>query len=94
MRSRLSVLPEGLNVRHLAVLGTVAGIGFTMSLFIAQLAFADVSLLAAAKLGVLAASAIAMIVALLLGRGLLPLTNGEQIAASSDDAEVASEANR
>jgi NhaA family Na+:H+ antiporter len=70
--SRLSVLPDGLGVRHLVVLGTVAGIGFTMSLFIAQLAFTDASLLGAAKLGVLGASAIAMIAGLILGRILLP----------------------
>ncbi|HEY1534953.1 MAG TPA: Na+/H+ antiporter NhaA, partial [Polyangiaceae bacterium] len=70
--SGLSALPTGLNVRHLAVLGTVAGIGFTMSLFIAQLAFIDASLLAAAKLGVLVASAVAMVVGLLLGRAVLP----------------------
>jgi Na+:H+ antiporter, NhaA family len=67
------VLPEGLNLRHLAVLGTVAGIGFTMSLFIAQLAFADAALLGAAKFGVLAASVVAMVVGLLVGRAVLPL---------------------
>ncbi|HEY5376849.1 MAG TPA: Na+/H+ antiporter NhaA, partial [Polyangiaceae bacterium] len=71
-------LPAGLNVRHLAVLGTVAGIGFTMSLFIAQLAFADASLLGAAKLGVLAASGVASILSLSIARAVLPLTNGEQ----------------
>ena len=73
IKSRLSVLPEGLDLRHLAVLGTVAGIGFTMSLFIAQLAFADASLLGAAKFGVLAASVLATIVGLLVGRAALPL---------------------
>jgi NhaA family Na+:H+ antiporter len=92
--SRLSALPKGLNARHLAVLGTVAGIGFTMSLFIAQLAFSDASLLAAAKLGVLVASAVAMAVGLLLGRAVLPLTKDDERAASSDDAELASEASQ
>lgn len=90
MRSRLSVLPEGLNVRHLTVLGTVAGIGFTMSLFIAQLAFVDVSLLGAAKLGVLAASAVAMIVGLIIGRAVLPLAHTEQGPAGRDNTELAS----
>jgi NhaA family Na+:H+ antiporter len=88
--SRLSVLPEGLNVRHLAVLGTVAGIGFTMSLFIAQLAFSDASLLGAAKLGVLAASAIAMIFGLLIGRVALPLADERQGPVSRDNKELAS----
>ncbi len=72
---RLAALPEALGPIHLALLGTVAGVGFTMSLFIAQLAFADPSLLAAAKLGVLAGSSAAMLVALLIGRSLLPLAD-------------------
>jgi NhaA family Na+:H+ antiporter len=76
--ARLAILPEGLSVRHLAVLGTVAGIGFTMSLFIAQLAFVDASLLGAAKLGVLCASAIAMIAGLIIGRCVLPFFESEQ----------------
>jgi NhaA family Na+:H+ antiporter len=49
----------------------VAGIGFTMSLFIAQLAFPTESALAAAKLGVLGASALAAVAGLGLGWRLL-----------------------
>ena len=48
-----------------------AGIGFTMSLFIAQLAFADPHLLDTAKLGVLVGSAIAMAPSLGYGTWLL-----------------------
>jgi NhaA family Na+:H+ antiporter len=84
IKSRLSVLPEGLDLRHLAVLGTVAGIGFTMSLFIAQLAFADASLLGAAKFGVLAASVLATIVGLLVGRAVLPLADAKQSAGAGN----------
>jgi len=69
---KLALLPAGLGARHLLVLGVVAGIGFTMSLFIAQLAFVDPTLLGAAKLGVLVASALALSVGLILGRLLLP----------------------
>ena len=36
--------------------GCLAGIGFTMSLFISDLAFADENLIATAKVGILAAS--------------------------------------
>lgn len=72
LRLRIGVLPAGMTLRHLAVLGVVAGVGFTMALFIAQLAFADPRLLAAAKLGVLAASGGAALLALILGRTLLP----------------------
>ncbi|MEP7049869.1 MAG: Na+/H+ antiporter NhaA [Pseudomonadota bacterium] len=71
LRLRVAILPEGLAFKHVAVLGVVAGIGFTMSLFIAQLGFADATLLAAAKLAVLVASATAMLLGLVLGRVLL-----------------------
>lgn len=84
--SGLAVLPTGLRPRHLLVLGVVAGIGFTMALFIAQLAFTDPALLGAAKLGVLVASGAAALVGLALGRLLLPVaaTVG---AATADEAE-------
>jgi Na+/H+ antiporter NhaA len=72
MRTRLAVLPSGLTRRHVLVLGVVAGIGFTISLFLAQLAFEDATLLGAAKLGVLVASALALLAGLLLGHTVLP----------------------
>lgn len=71
LRLRISTLPAGLRIPHLIVLGLVAGIGFTMALFIAQLAFASSEQLSAAKLGILASSALAGIVALVLGRVML-----------------------
>lgn len=67
----IGALPQELRRRHLVVLGVLAGIGFTMSLFIAQLAFSEPEFLAAAKLGVLCASALAAFVALAMGRLLL-----------------------
>jgi Na+:H+ antiporter, NhaA family len=68
----LARMPAGVGVRELVVLGSVAGIGFTMALFVAQLAFSDRALLEAAKLGVVAASAGAALGALGLGYALLP----------------------
>jgi len=50
--------------------GLLGGIGFTMSLFIAGLAFADASLLDAAKFGILVASSIAGLAGGLLLRRL------------------------
>ncbi len=73
IRFKAAVLPDGLGARHLVLLGVLAGIGFTMSLFMAQLAFADEALLGAAKLGVLLASGTAAVLGLSLGRALLPL---------------------
>lgn len=68
---RIGKLPSGLGKRHVLVLGTVAGIGFTMSLFVAELAFEDERLLGAAKLGVLIASGVAGLLALAVGRFML-----------------------
>jgi Na+:H+ antiporter, NhaA family len=52
-------LPPGVTWRGIALIGCLGGIGFTMSIFIATLAFPDPQLLAAAKLAVLVASLIA-----------------------------------
>ncbi|NUO47856.1 MAG: Na+/H+ antiporter NhaA [Polyangiaceae bacterium] len=76
LKTRVAVLPTGLGPRHLVALGLVAGIGFTMSLFIAQLAFASPALLASAKIGILSASAIAAVASLVVGRMLLGRAEG------------------
>lgn len=52
-------MPSDLTWRHLAGVGFLAGIGFTMSLFIEGLAFGKTPLDAPAKVGILAASAVA-----------------------------------
>jgi NhaA family Na+:H+ antiporter len=59
VRSGLAVLPAGTSWRALHGVSWLAGIGFTMSLFIAGLAFGESALLTDAKLGVFAASVIA-----------------------------------
>ena len=59
VRSGISELPGGINWRHVYGVGWLAGIGFTMSLFITDLAFSEGSLVDAAKLGILVASVIA-----------------------------------
>lgn len=71
LRFNVARLPRELSFRHLLVLGVVAGIGFTMSLFIAELAFEEPELLTGAKVGVLVASALAVVLGLALGRMLL-----------------------
>lgn len=56
----LSQLPEGLNFKHIVGVGFMGGIGFTMSIFIAELGFAHHAQdLLMAKTGVLLASLIA-----------------------------------
>ena len=59
VKSGLSELPGGVTWLHIYGAGWLAGIGFTMSLFISDLAFAGSSLLDVAKLGILTASLIA-----------------------------------
>jgi NhaA family Na+:H+ antiporter len=53
------VLPGGCGWRHVVGVAAVAGIGFTVSLFVADLAFTDPMLTAEAKVGIFAASLLA-----------------------------------
>jgi NhaA family Na+:H+ antiporter len=57
--TRVARLPAGVRIIHIVGASAVAGIGFTVSLFIAELAFDDESLIAEAKVGILAASILA-----------------------------------
>jgi NhaA family Na+:H+ antiporter len=59
VRGGLADKPGDINWRQINGAGWLAGIGFTMSLFIAGLAFADAALLTMAKVGILLASIIA-----------------------------------
>ncbi len=52
-------LPQGLHWRHIAGVALLAGVGFTMSLFITNLAFTDDDLVMKAKIGIFAASLLA-----------------------------------
>ncbi len=64
VRMGWSSLPQGASWGAMAGVSLLAGIGFTMSLFIGTLAFAGSTLLDAAKLGVLAASVVAAVAGL------------------------------
>ena len=66
VRFGLAQLPPDVRWRHLAGGGFLAGIGFTMALFIAGLAFADESLLRSAKMGVLVGSLVSAIAGMLI----------------------------
>jgi NhaA family Na+:H+ antiporter len=59
VRAGLADLPGGVTWRHIYGAAWLGGIGFTMSLFIADLAFGDLQTLALAKIGILAASILA-----------------------------------
>lgn len=88
VRLGLASLPRGVTWGGVLVVGCVAGIGFTMALFIAALAFSDASMLAIAKLAVLAASAVAGVGGLLVGLKVLPRQQPEAVENTTpDDAE-------
>ncbi len=66
----LCALPPQVRWSHVWLLGLLGGIGFTMSIFISNLAFTEPALLAAAKFAVLVASVLAAVAGLVLGRVL------------------------
>jgi NhaA family Na+:H+ antiporter len=72
VRARVAALPAGVRWSSILVMGLVAGIGFTMALFIATLAFPPGASIDVAKLGILLASLTAGAIGLGTGRVLLP----------------------
>ena len=56
VRLGIAQLPRGVSWKQLIATSTLAGIGFTISLFIAGRAFEDPTLLSSAKVGILVAS--------------------------------------
>jgi NhaA family Na+:H+ antiporter len=72
IRSGKASLPEGVTWGMLSGAGTLAGIGFTMSLFVTELAFKDPVLINEAKVGVLAASVISAAVGYFILNKCLP----------------------
>ena len=59
IKLKFASLPEGVSFGQVAGISILAGVGFTMSMFIANLAFADSSMLMdSAKIGILAGSLI------------------------------------
>jgi len=68
IKSGLADKPSNITWQHIIGVGFLAGIGFTMSLFIASLAFGDNGLLPMAKIGILLASLLAGITGYLILR--------------------------
>jgi NhaA family Na+:H+ antiporter len=69
---RIVTLPTGVTMPQIAGMAMLAGIGFTVSLFIAGLAFHEPALNAEAKIGILVASALAGLIGSLVLRAALP----------------------
>jgi len=62
VKTGIAQLPKGLSWKHIIGMGLIAGIGFTMSIFISMLAFNNEEAQTTAKLAVLIASTIAGII--------------------------------
>jgi Na+:H+ antiporter, NhaA family len=77
VRLGLAALPRQVTWPHLIGAGLLSGIGFTMSLFVSNLAFRDGELLTQAKLGILGASVLAAVLGALWLSYSLRRTSGE-----------------
>ena len=71
-RLRIATLPSGVTLPHIAGMALLAGIGFTVSLFIAGLAFDDPGLEDQAKIGILVISIVAAVAGSVVLRLTLP----------------------
>lgn len=79
VKIRVAVLPTGMNMRHVAGLATVAGVGFTVSLFVTGLAFSDAAIQTQAKIGILGGSAVSAVLGLyILARATRPRQQASQ----------------
>lgn len=87
VRLGLAKLPTAVRWRHLYATGVLAGIGFTMSLFISGLAFEDTVALTAARQGVLSASALSALIGGVLLYRYLPLAGKGRRAGCPPDSE-------
>ncbi len=70
VKFKLTTLPEGVSWNQIYGVALLAGIGFTMSIFISELAFSDEAFKQIAKVGIMTASVIAAV----LGMGWLGLS--------------------
>tara|TARA_R110002050_G_scaffold297339_2_gene458632 strand:+ start:48234 stop:49568 length:1335 start_codon:yes stop_codon:yes gene_type:complete len=66
VKFKISVLPENVEWPEIYGAAMLAGIGFTMSIFISDLAFDDIEIIEKAKVGVMAASVVSAIAGLLM----------------------------
>jgi NhaA family Na+:H+ antiporter len=66
VKTGIAKLQEGINWKNLAGIGFLGGIGFTMSMFISNLAFTEAGIVTSSKLSILVASAVAAVTGLLI----------------------------
>ena len=77
-KTGIASLPDGVGWREMTGAGLLAGIGFTMSLFVGGLAFDGGEMLESAKLGILSASVVAAVLGLVLLARAFPGERGSR----------------
>lgn len=77
VRSGIASLLKGVGWRQIHAVSLLPAIGFTMSLFIGNLAFADPEQVDAVKIGVLSGSLVAAVAGYLLLRTTLPAAQSD-----------------
>jgi Na+:H+ antiporter, NhaA family len=92
VRLGIAELPSSVQWSQISVVGIVAGVGFTMALFIAQLAFSEGPLLEMAKVAILCGSGLAALFALVAGYRVLKTDHGSAAAISEAEAEASTSA--
>jgi NhaA family Na+:H+ antiporter len=84
VRLGLGQLPAGVNWGQIYGVALLAGIGFTMSLLVASLAFSDAALIASAKIAILAGSFVSAVA----GLGVIYLTTRKPQPAQGQVADL------
>ncbi|MEO1221693.1 MAG: Na+/H+ antiporter NhaA, partial [Pseudomonadota bacterium] len=87
VKAGVAKLPDGVGWRKIHGLSLLAAIGFTMSLFIGNLAFTDPAMIDAVKLGVLSGSLIAAFAGFFMIKSALP----DEVATDEATGEAAGE---
>ncbi len=86
-KAGLASLPEGVTFRHVFGAGAVAGIGFTVALFISRLAFDDELIIDQSIIGILVASMVAALIgAAVLWTAPPAVSHGDEDAAPEDES--------
>ena len=102
VKLKIAKLPENVNWLHMLGAAILGGVGFTMAIFVANLAFASEAHVAAAKLGILMASLVAGVVGFLLlfsqaraaersGVAYISMKDGDDETLQTVEAEMARE---
>src|SRR5690606_11817726 len=92
---RIGSMPEGASWAQIIGVGLLAGIGFTMSIFIALLSFSDNLLIAEAKFSILVASLLSGVTGdILLSRVAPPSNDNEKKTSDEEDSVTLADIDR